>query len=96
MQNVDYKDQLEGRWNYIYFSYTKKDRPRAVGFVFFSDMENWLSRVEFNDIQHNALIDYARIRVGAKEYSYEPFNGMIYDLDMYFGTGFVGTPEQLK
>lgn len=40
VQNVDYKDQLEGRWNFIYYSYTKQDTPRAVGFVVFGDLDN--------------------------------------------------------
>lgn len=38
-QNVNYDDYLEGHWNYIYFSYTAKDKPRAVGFVVFGDLD---------------------------------------------------------
>jgi hypothetical protein len=46
----------------------------------FGDVDNSISRVEFRDIVHNPLVDYARVKVGAKEFAYEPFNGMIYDL----------------
>lgn len=37
-QNANYDDYLEGHWNYIYFSFTAKDKPRAVGFVYFGDI----------------------------------------------------------
>lgn len=37
-ENIDYGDYLEGHWNYIYFSFTAKDNPRAIGFVHFGDL----------------------------------------------------------
>jgi hypothetical protein len=67
-----------------------------VGFVIFGDIEDRNVRIEVPDIQHNPLIDFVRIRVGAKEFNYEPFNGMIYDLQILLGGGFVGSIEQLK
>lgn len=41
-------------------------------------------------------MNYAKIRVGAKEFGYTPFNGMIYNLRLFFGRGYVPTMEQLK
>jgi hypothetical protein len=32
-QNINYDDYLEGHWNYLYYSFTAADTPRAVGFV---------------------------------------------------------------
>jgi len=33
------------------------------------------------------------MRVSAKEFAYEMFNGMIYDLQINFGTGFVASVD---
>jgi hypothetical protein len=38
-----------------------------------------INRVEFLDVVHLPML-YARVRVGAREFTYLPFNGMIYDL----------------
>lgn len=85
---------LEGHWNYIYFSFTAKDKPRAVGFVHFGDVgSSQVSRVEFTNLVHDPLNGYARIVVANKEFSYPAFNGMLSDLRIYLGHGFVGSKE---
>jgi hypothetical protein len=91
----NYDDNLEGHWNFIYYSY-KLSAAKAVGFVVFGEYENKIARIEFNDIIHNPLTNYARVRVGAKEFSYLPFNGMIYNVQLFFGNGYIPSMEQLK
>ncbi|CAD8140693.1 unnamed protein product [Paramecium octaurelia] len=94
-QNVNYDDYLEGHWNYVYYSFTSKDQPRAVGFVLFGDLpENPVGRIEFIDIQHTPLNGYARVVVANNEFGYPAFNGMISDFRVDFGQGFVGSKEQ--
>ena len=51
-------------------------------------------RVEFVDLQHNPINGYARITVANNEFSYPAFNGMIADVRLLFGKGFVGSKEQ--
>lgn len=37
-QNIDYGDNLEGQWNYIYYSFTSKGEQRVVAFTYFSEL----------------------------------------------------------
>ena len=46
------------------------------------------------DLQHNPINGYARITVANNEFSYPAFNGMIADVRLFFGKGFVGSKEQ--
>lgn len=62
----------------------------------FGELEDKIERIEFTDVVHFPIVDFARLRVGAKEFTYVPFNGMIYDLQIHFGSGFVGSMEQFK
>jgi len=59
----------------------------------FSD--NNVNRVEFADINHLAML-YARVKVASKEFSYEPFNGMIYGVQIFYGQGFVSDIDTFK
>lgn len=35
--NIDYNNELEGYWNFVYFGYKRfAESPRAVGYTFFS------------------------------------------------------------
>jgi hypothetical protein len=96
IQNIEYGDNLEGNWNYIYFSYQALKTKKAVGFVVFGEFaENNIKRVEFVDISHLPML-YARIKVASKEFSYEPFNGMIKDLQINYGQGFVNDIQEFK
>jgi hypothetical protein len=53
-------------------------------------------RVEIPNVKHWLLRDYVRVVVGAKEFSYMPFNGRFYDLRLFFGNGaFVQSSEDL-
>lgn len=89
VQNIDYGDNLEGNWNYIYFSYQGLKTKKAVGFVVFGEFtENNINRVEFQDISHMPML-YARVKVASREFSYEPFNGMIHSLQIFYGQGYV-------
>lgn len=60
--------------------------------MLFGDLNDKVERVELK-VTHNPLVNYAKMRVSAKEFAYEMFNGMIYDLQINFGTGFVGSVE---
>lgn len=95
VSRANYDDNLEGHWNYIYYSYSMKE-SKAVGFVVYGEYEKKFDKIEFPDMIHNPLTSYARVRVGAKEFSYSPFNGMIYGLRIYFGAGYIPSIEQLR
>lgn len=94
--NIDYGEELEGYWNFIYFGYKRfLETPRAVGYTYFSRIKE-IRRVEIPNVKHWLLRDYVKIVVGAKEFSYMPFNGRLYDLRLYFGNGgFVQSAEDL-
>ncbi|CAD8058815.1 unnamed protein product [Paramecium sonneborni] len=95
-QNINYDDNLEGEWNYMYFSFTNKQQARAVGFVYFSEQSGTaISRVEFLNLEHVPINGYARVVAANKEFGYQSFNGMIADLQIHLGNGFVGSREQL-
>ena len=76
----------------MYYSFSPIEN-KAVGFVVFSELDNRIERIEFPDIFHIPIIQYARVRVAAKEFSYTPFNGMIYNVRIHFGKGYVPTME---
>jgi len=76
--NTNYDDFMEGNWNYIYYSFTAQDQPRAVGFVHFGELAGQtVSRIELLDIAHNPLNGFARVVVANNEFGYPAFNGMI-------------------
>lgn len=71
--DLNYDDQLEGYWNFIYFGYKRfKENPRAVGYVYFGNTQQ-VKRVELNNVKHFLLRNYLRAVVGQKEFSHLAF-----------------------
>jgi hypothetical protein len=101
--NVNYDVQLDGRWNYIYFSYKRFawDKGRALGFVAFNgDTIRSTTYGELN-ILHFPIADYLYFAVGSSGAklvkNYNRFNGEVSNIVLRFGEGaYLGTPENLK
>lgn len=94
--NIKYGQELEGYWNFIYFSYKRfPEVSRAVGFTYFSRLKE-VKRVEMENVKHYLLRDYLRISVGSKEFAYLPFQGRLFDLRIFLGKGaFVTNADDL-
>ena len=73
----------------MYFSYRGLSEKKAVGFVVFGELTaHNVNRIEINNATHLPML-FARVRVGGREFSYLPFNGMVYDLQINYGRGYV-------
>jgi hypothetical protein len=91
-QDIKVATPFEGRWQFIYFSYSA-DKKRAVGFYYAVVDEN-VRRVQFN-VLHIAL-DYFRYSFGGQEFGTPGFNGQF--ANIVFGIGkckFVDTVQDL-
>lgn len=90
-QSIPYEDDLEGNWNFVYFSY---DNQVAMGYVYFSELDQ--SKSVYFKVQHYPVLDYVRVLAGVKEFIYDPFYGQLYDLRVRIGCGFIQKQEELK
>lgn len=80
-QDIKVAQPFEGRWQFIYFSYSL-DKKRAVGFYYAVVDEN-VRRVQFNVL--HILKDYQRFSFGGREFDKPGFNGQI--ANIVFGLG---------
>ena len=70
---MKYNDELEGRWNYLYFGYKRAGKSgTAKGYCWFSESDR-LEEVIIS-AEHDYLIDYYHFKIG-KEFKYPAFNG---------------------
>lgn len=68
--NINYDDELEGRWNLVYFGYVKApDNPVASGYVYFTHLDE-VRTVTFPSISHVMINNYVRFSLGSREFTY--------------------------
>lgn len=93
-KNIDYGEQLDGHWNYIFFCYKRKAQ-RAISYVLFS-LTKEIKVQSFSDIDHDPINKFVRFYSG-KEFSYKSFNGKMSSLLVRIGPGaFIGSADELS
>lgn len=101
--NVNYDVQLDGQWNYIYFSYKRFawDKGRAIGFVAFDGSTIRSTTYGELNILHYPIQDYLYFAVGSSGTkllkNYNRFNGEVSNVVLRFGEGaYLATADAVK